>query len=283
MRLFTTVLAIVCVLTLAATIVTIIVGTRSFEGIVVDKPYETGLAWDEQARQKSKLGWKVSVAGARFPTGENELAIDAVDRYGQPLENIAVTATVSRPSTRDFDKTYTAVRQQNGRYRSSVVFPLYGAWDITIDVSRNGDRGVYRQAVYAEPPADAGASGTPADTGHLCNVQAGPCIRKTSDGMTVEFDITPRPLTALSERTFAVTLTRQGAPAANVSSISLDLSMPGMFMGTNRPPMKIAGAGRYEGKGVILRCMSGKKTWQAEVTVTRPKRTDVVDFVFEVN
>jgi hypothetical protein len=47
--------------------------------------------------------------------------------------------------------------------------------------------------------------------------------------------------------------------------------------------MKGAGAGRYEGKGVIIRCASGKKTWQAEVTVKRPKRTDVVDFVFEVN
>ena len=103
------------------------------------------------------------------------------------------------------------------------------------------------------------------------------------DGFSVEFDIMPKPVAAMSDLSFAVTLTRRGTPAADVSSVMLDLSMPGMVMGKNQPAMKGAGAGRYGGKGVIIRCASGKKTWQAEVTVKRPKRTDVVDFVFEVN
>ncbi|MGE5808831.1 MAG: FixH family protein [Nitrospirota bacterium] len=282
MRLYIVILVTVCILALAATIGTIIVGTRSFEGIVVDKPYETGLAWDETERQKAKLGWKVDVEGTRFRTGENELIIDAVDRRGKPLEDAVVTATVSRPSTRDLDKTYAAVRQKSGRYRALVVFPLYGAWDITIDVSRDNDRGVYRNTVYAEP-ASGGTAGTAAETKTLCNVQAGPCRGQTGDGLSIEFDIEPKPVTAMSDLSFAVALTRRGTPAADVSSVMLDLSMPGMFMGKNQPSMKSAGAGRYEGKGVITRCASGKKTWQAEVTVKRPKRTDVVDFIFEVN
>src|SRR5512143_2025915 len=283
MRFYIAILVAVCILALAATIGTIIVGTRSFEGIVVDKPYETGLAWDEAERQRAKLGWKVAVEGTRFRTGENELTIDAADKNGQRLANAAVTVMVSRPSTRDFDKTYAAVRQQNGRYRASVAFPLYGAWDITIDVSRDGERGVYRNAVYAEQAASGSAPGTAPENETLCNVQIGPCRRETADGFSVEFDIMPKPVAAMSDLTFAVTLTRRGAPADDVSSVMLDLSMPGMFMGKNQPVMKKAGAGHYEGKGVIIRCPSGKKTWQAEVTVTRPNRTDAVDFVFEVN
>ncbi|HSB33363.1 MAG TPA: FixH family protein [Nitrospirota bacterium] len=283
MRFYIAILVTVCILALAATIGTIIVGTRSFEGIVVDKPYEQGLAWDETERQKAKRGWKVDVEGMRFRTGENELIIDAVDRSGKPLANAVVTATVSRPSTRDLDKTYAAVQQESGRYRALVVLPLYGAWDITIDVSRDSDRGVYRNSVYAELASGGGTAGTSAGTKTLCNVQAGPCRGQTGDGLSVEFDIAPKPVAAMSDHSFAVTLTLGGKPATDVSSVMLDLSMPGMFMGKNQPAMRSAGAGRYEGKGVIIRCASGKKTWQAEVTVKRPKRTDVVDFVFEVN
>lgn len=283
MRLFIVILVTVCTLALAATIGTIIVGTRSFEGIVVDKPYEAGLAWDEQERKKTMLGWTVSVEDARFRTGENELVIGAIDKSGQPLANVAVTVTVSRPSTQDFDKTYAAVRQEDGRYRALVAFPLYGSWDITIDVMRNGDHSVYRDAVYAEQAARDSAAGTAAETGNLCDVQAGPCSRDTDDGLSVAFDISPKPVAVMSESTFAVTLTSRGIPAADVSSVMLDLSMPGMIMGKNRPAMKKARAGRFEGKGTIIRCMSGKKTWRAEVTVKRPQRTDAVDFVFEVN
>src|SRR5512134_959789 len=173
MRFYIAILVTVCILALAATIGTIIVGTKSFEGIVVDKPYETGLAWDETERQKAKLGWKVAVERTRFRTGENELIIDAVDKDGRPLTNAAVSATVSRPSTRDFDRTYAAVRRQNGRYRASVAFPLYGTWDVTIAISRNGEHGAYRSAVYAEQAAGDNV-GTAAETETPCNVQAGP-------------------------------------------------------------------------------------------------------------
>lgn len=282
MRILIATLVAVCVLALAATIGTIIVGTRSFEGIVVEKPYEAGLAWDETERQKAKLGWKVAVEGALFRTGENELILDAVDKSGQPLANAAVTATVSRPSTRDFDKTYAAVQQKDGCYRALVVFPLYGAWDITIDVVRNSDHGVYRHAVYAERATDDGAAGTSAESGTQCNIQAGPCSREIAGGLTVAFDILPKPVSAMSDITFSVALTRQGTPATDVFSVMLDLSMPGMYMGKNQPTMKKAGAGRYEGKGVIIRCPSGKKTWQAQVTVDHEGKTSVADFVFEV-
>jgi hypothetical protein len=125
------------------------------------------------------------------------------------------------------------------------------------------------------PPAFA------AENGATCDIQSGSCLKETGDGMTVEFDIRPKPVVALSDLTFIVNLTRGGMTVTD-ASVVLDLSMPGMFMGKNQPILKHATNGRYVGKGTITRCPSGKKMWQAEVTVKQASKTTIVDFVFEV-
>jgi hypothetical protein len=114
-----------------------------------------------------------------------------------------------------------------------------------------------------------------------CDIQRGSCFIETGEGMTIEFDVQPKPVAAMSELTFIVNLSRGGSPVTDAST-ALDLSMPGMFMGKNRPGLKQVYDGRYEGKGIITRCPSGNKTWQAEVTVKNAGKTAVASFVFEV-
>jgi nitrogen fixation protein FixH len=182
MRFFIAVLVIVSVLALAATIGALVIGMKSFEGLVVEKPYETGLAWDEIQKQKAKLN-----------------------------------------------------------------------------------------------SADAAAAGDRAD----CDIQRGPCRRETMNGITVEFDVQPKPVTAMADLDFIVRLKKDGMPLS-AASVMLDLSMPGMIMGKNRPALTKVGDGRYEGGGIITRCMSGRKIWLAEVIVKQQRKTDAVDFLFEV-
>jgi len=98
--------------------------------------------------------------------------------------------------------------------------------------------------------------------------------------MEIVFDIAPKPVTAMSELTFLVTLKKNGVPLTD-AAVSLDLSMPGMFMGKNRPLLSHEGQGRYRGKGVITRCASGRKIWKAALAVERGQTTDAA-FVFEV-
>jgi hypothetical protein len=117
----------------------------------------------------------------------------------------------------------------------------------------------------------------------LCDIQRGKCSQKTPDGITIEFDIQPKPVAAMSELTFFIALIRSDKPFSGASSVILDLSMPGMYMGKNRPALKPLGDGRYEGKGIIMRCLSGRRAWQAEVTFKRGEQTSVADFIFEVN
>jgi hypothetical protein len=114
-----------------------------------------------------------------------------------------------------------------------------------------------------------------------CDIQLRSCIMRTGDGITIEFDIQPKPVSAMTESTFVVTVTRNGLPITD-ASVHLDLSMPHMFMGQNQPILKHIKEGRYEGKGIITRCTSGRKTWQADVAVGSAGKTAVAAVVFEV-
>jgi hypothetical protein len=115
----------------------------------------------------------------------------------------------------------------------------------------------------------------------LCNIQHGSCIKNMGDGMIIEFDIQPKPVASMTESQFVVTLSRNGIPITD-ASVHLDLSMPDMYMGKNQPAMNHIKAGRYEGKSIITRCASGRKTWQADVFVGSAGKTAVATIVFEV-
>jgi len=150
MRSYIILIIIVSILAIGATVGTIIVGSSSFEGIVTDKPYEAGLAWDEVRRNRERLGWSVSLRYGRFATGTNDLAILAVEKSGYPLADATVSVTVTRPSTRAYDRTYEAVPERGGLYRAGVDLPLRGNWDIVMDVRRGTERAVYQEQIVAE-------------------------------------------------------------------------------------------------------------------------------------
>ena len=59
----------------------------------------------------------------------------------------------------------------------------------------------------------------------------------------------------------------------------IDLGMPAMEMGPNTVKMEKVDNGVYEGKGVIVKCPSGKTIWEA--TVTLPE-TGQASFIFDV-
>jgi nitrogen fixation protein FixH len=151
MRFFIVIIALISIIAVAATVGTVIVGSRSFEGIVVDKPYEAGLAWDEMHRNHDKLGWTIAVAGEPFRTGKNDLIVTILDKRGAPLGDADVTITVTRPSTRAFDRTYQADVQPDGRYRASAELARQGNWDLIIDVSRKTDHTSFKKSIFAEP------------------------------------------------------------------------------------------------------------------------------------
>ena len=109
-----------------------------------------------------------------------------------------------------------------------------------------------------------------------CDLHSGTCTQSLQ-GMEVSLDVEPRPVKAMTDLLFKVTLVGGDTPPKG--SPFIDLGMPGMNMGPNRVLLKAAGPSAYEGKGVIVRCPSGRRIWQATVTVPD---VVVVRFVFDV-
>ncbi|MBW2605487.1 MAG: hypothetical protein JRE28_14450 [Deltaproteobacteria bacterium] len=107
-----------------------------------------------------------------------------------------------------------------------------------------------------------------------CDVHHGTCTQKLT-GTDVILDISPKPVRAMTDLEFTITLTgKHGA-----SEPFIDLGMPGMKMGPNRVFLKSNAKGVYSGTGTIVRCPSGKRIWKATVTVPD---TGSVEFIFDV-
>jgi hypothetical protein len=95
-----------------------------------------------------------------------------------------------------------------------------------------------------------------------CDVHSGPC-RIIVGGRTVSMDISPKPVTAMKDLDFVVTVSGKKLKKPPY----IDLNMSAMDMGPNRVELTLTGDGVYTGRGVIVKCSSGKKRWKALVTV----------------
>lgn len=91
----------------------------------------------------------------------------------------------------------------------------------------------------------------------------------------VLLDIAPIPVKAMRELTFSVELPGY-RPAGNPW---VDLEMPGMRMPPNRIDLVKDADGRYRGKGILVKCSGGTRTWTATVNLPG-KRTAL--FTFDV-
>ena len=107
-----------------------------------------------------------------------------------------------------------------------------------------------------------------------CQAHEGVCALPLGNE-TVTLEITPRPVTAMQDSTFLVKISGNQPAQAPY----LDLGMPAMKMGPNRVQLKPTGDGAYTGKGVIVRCKSGRRTWLANVVVPGAGEAK---FVFDV-
>ena len=109
-----------------------------------------------------------------------------------------------------------------------------------------------------------------------CDLHQGVCNQNLSE-TTISLAVTPRPVKAMQDLLFQVTF--DAKLPANTKLPYIDLGMPGMKMGPNRVQLKSAGNNTYEGRGVIVKCPSGRRTWRATLTVPDLGQTD---FIFDV-
>lgn len=232
---------------------TVVVGSKVREETVVAKPYEEGLRHDADTASRAALGLAVTVEDEAPVAGAAPLAFRLADRQGAPVEGASVEVQLSRPDTSRGEVRAEVKETGAGRYAAPVALPAPGPWDVRFDVRRGQDR------VRLERRLVAAAA---------CDLAAGPCTRILPGGDEVTFELGPRPLRMMAELAAVVTVRRGGAPA-EPDGVAVSFEMPGMRMGRNEVRLARSGAGRFEGKAVLVRCPSGRKDWVATISLAR--------------
>lgn len=122
---------------IAVNTVLIVTATRTFSGLVVDKPYLKGVAYEKTlAREaaQAQLGWQVTTA---FRHGE--LALRYLDAQGQPLPGLGVQATIVSPVGTEPPMSLSLAYRGMGWYAAAVALPRAGQWEVTAQARAAGD------------------------------------------------------------------------------------------------------------------------------------------------
>lgn len=143
-----TLVIIVTIIGLSAVVGSIIVGRMVFEGKVVDKPYETGLRYDEMEKLRAEL--RLELINKEFHRGENEIIFLLKDSLGKPIAEPHLIFIISRPSTTTYDREYQISFIDSGKYKVKVDFPLYGYWDIRVNLTRNHKPVILEKRIYVK-------------------------------------------------------------------------------------------------------------------------------------
>jgi len=91
---------------------------------------------------------------------------------------------------------------------------------------------------------------------------AGPLV-SSINGERVLLDISPKPVRAMRELVFTVDLPWGSLPGRPW----IELGMTTMTMPPNRVDLSGGEGGRYRGKGILVRCPCGMRSWTASVHV----------------
>jgi nitrogen fixation protein FixH len=116
--------------------------THSFTGLVVEEPYEKGLAYNGTLAEKeiqAKLGW-----GSTFklaPISEDGFKQNIVFRLGTKntaaVTGADVSLTLFRPTKDGMDVTFELTEApETGMYEAVITLPAKGQWDFRFTATR---------------------------------------------------------------------------------------------------------------------------------------------------
>jgi len=143
-------LIVVSIIGFGAVIGAVVVGVRTFDGTVVDKPYERGLSYDAVHHEKEVSGWNAEILNRDLSAGTNDILLSVIDRNGRPVTDVEVSVVISRPSSSSYDKTYKAVATEKGQFRLTADLPLYGYWDAKVQVTDKFRSITFERTLFAE-------------------------------------------------------------------------------------------------------------------------------------
>jgi nitrogen fixation protein FixH len=227
--------------------VTLYLASHKHEGLV-DRHYYASASNEFAERELEEREGFVLQVPDRYRIGENRFSA-AVATSAGPVRGARVTLTAMRATGTGEDRQYALLEGEPGRYEGAVILPSQGQWMLSLAVDAGRIRARRLWTVVVQP----GDAPLPADN----------ALRAAAGDQEVLLTVSPWPPRAMRELGFSVELPGYGGP----DPPRVDLSMRGMEMGWNRVPLARKAGGVYRGTGVFVRCPSGRKDWEVEVTV----------------
>jgi nitrogen fixation protein FixH len=243
---------------------TFYLASRAYDGLVEEGYFREAQEYLTAREGEETLGLSIRVPGM-LSTGANRFAA-VVSTVSGPLRGASADLRAMRISGPGEDRVVALREEEPGVYAGELLLPSPGRWLMRLSV--DGDEIRTRRRWFVT--AVAGGAASLPDAG----IHGGPVAAFAGD-QAVILEIAPRPVAAMEELRFTVSLPGHVGPGAP----RIDLSMPGMRMPPNRVELERDQGGAYRGTGVLVRCSSGRRTWQAAVDV--PGKGKAV-FTFDV-
>ncbi len=126
----------------------IYVGITTWPGLVTDRAYEEGLAYNRTlaaARANAAMGWS-----ARLDYQGGTAGMTLTDRDGLAIDGMQVEAVFSRPVGKAAEIAVTLKSLGAGRYAAPVALPMPGQWDMAVTVDGARDRFIAAERVIVK-------------------------------------------------------------------------------------------------------------------------------------
>lgn len=232
---------------------TVYLAATSYDGPVEDRYSERAETYLTDRETEEAMGLTVRVP-TRLETGSNRIFAALSTRDG-PLRGAAAAIRAMRIHGPGDDREVLLREEKPGVYAGVLGIPSPGTWMLQLTAEAGAVRTRRNWFVTAEARAQ---EPSPATGG----LHAGP-VAGAAGNQEVILEAEPRPVRAMADLRFTVRLPGYEGTAPPY----IDLSMPGMRMPPNRVVLERDADGAYRGNGVIVRCLSGRRAWQAAVTV----------------
>jgi nitrogen fixation protein FixH len=112
-------------------------------GTEVENPYRTGVGYNTEigtAQVQAARHWRVASHVDRDSEGHATVKVEAHDRDGVPLANLAFTVRLVRPTDKRADRTVALIERERGSYLGEAHDVLAGVWDIELEAARGDER-----------------------------------------------------------------------------------------------------------------------------------------------
>lgn len=143
---------IVLAVGIGITVLTIVVGSNTFEGIVTTNPYDKGLVWDSVINKQINPDYEIVLLTDNLTVGSNIIEAKVLDKVTHKPQKLKLQLDIARPDTARYDAQHE-MQFKNDKFFARVELPLQGHWNITLTATGDKGKAILHKKLYVPKPS----------------------------------------------------------------------------------------------------------------------------------